>query len=70
VFAPTLTGVGERAHLLTPAIDLRTHIADVINLMKWERLGGVVLVGHSYGGMVATGVAEEMGGADRLDRVP
>ena len=63
VFAPTLTGVGERAHLLTPAIDLRTHIADVINLMKWERLGGVVLVGHSYGCMVATGVAEEMVGA-------
>lgn len=63
VFAPTLTGVGERAHLLTPAIDLRTHIADVVNLMKWERLDGVVLVGHSYGGMVATGVAEEMGRA-------
>ena len=63
VFAPTLTGVGERAHLLAPAIDLRTHIADVVNLMKWERLDGVVLVGHSYGGMVATWVAEEMGGA-------
>ena len=63
VFAPTLTGVGERAHLLTPTIDLRTHIADVVNLMKWERLDGVVLVGHSYGGMVASGVAEEVGGA-------
>ena len=60
VFAPTLTGVGERAHLLTPSVDLRTHITDVVNLMKWERLGDVVLVGHSYGGMVATGVAEEM----------
>ena len=60
VFAPTLTGVGERAHLLTPSVDLRTHITDVVNVMKWERLGDVVLVGHSYGGMVATGVAEEM----------
>jgi pimeloyl-ACP methyl ester carboxylesterase len=63
VFTPTLTGVGERSHLLTPAIDLRTHIADVVNLMKWERLDRVVLVGHSYGGMVASGVAEEMVGA-------
>jgi pimeloyl-ACP methyl ester carboxylesterase len=63
VFAPTLIGVGERAHLLTPTIDLRTHIADVVNLMKWERLDGVVLVGHSYGGMVASGIAEEVGGA-------
>jgi pimeloyl-ACP methyl ester carboxylesterase len=63
VFAPTLTGVGERSHLRTPEIDVRTHIADVVNLMKWERLDRVVLVGHSYGGMVASGVAEEMVGA-------
>ena len=63
VFAPTLTGVGERSHLRTLAIDLRTHIADVVNLMKWERLDRLVLVGHSYGGMIASGVAEDMGGA-------
>jgi pimeloyl-ACP methyl ester carboxylesterase len=60
VFTPTLTGVGERSHLLTPAIDLETHILDVVNEMKWQELNNVVLVGHSYGGMVISGVVEKM----------
>jgi pimeloyl-ACP methyl ester carboxylesterase len=59
VFAPTLTGVGELSHLLSPTIDLDTHIADVTNLIKWNELEDVVLVGHSYGGMVISGVAEK-----------
>jgi pimeloyl-ACP methyl ester carboxylesterase len=60
VFTPTLTGLGERSHLLRPGIDLATHVADVVNLMRWERLSDVVLCGHSYGGFVISGVAEEM----------
>jgi pimeloyl-ACP methyl ester carboxylesterase len=60
VFAPTLTGLGERSHLLSPAIGLDTHILDVVNEMKWQELNDVVLVGHSYGGMVISGVAEKM----------
>jgi pimeloyl-ACP methyl ester carboxylesterase len=60
VFTPTLTGLGERSHLLTLAVNLDTHIADVVNEMKWQELSGVVLVGHSYGGMVVSGVAEKM----------
>jgi pimeloyl-ACP methyl ester carboxylesterase len=58
VFTPTLTGLGERAHLLTPEVDLETHISDVVNVIKWEELTDVVLVGHSYGGMVVTGAAD------------
>jgi pimeloyl-ACP methyl ester carboxylesterase len=60
VFTPTLTGLGERAHLMRAGIDLATHITDVVNVMKWERLVDVVLCGHSYGGMVISGVAEQM----------
>jgi pimeloyl-ACP methyl ester carboxylesterase len=58
VFAPTLTGVGERAHLLSPDIDLDTHIQDVVQVLRYEDLRDVILVGHSYGGMVITGVAD------------
>jgi pimeloyl-ACP methyl ester carboxylesterase len=58
VHAPTLTGLGERSHLLHPGIDLDHHITDVVNLLRWEDLRDVVLVGHSYGGMVITGVAD------------
>ncbi len=58
VFTPTLTGLGERAHLLRPDIDLDTHIQDVLMLLEMEDLKEVVLVGHSYGGMVITGVAD------------
>jgi len=60
VFTPTLTGLAERSHLLSPAINLDTHILDVVNEMKWRELNDVVLVGHSYGGMVVSGVAETM----------
>jgi pimeloyl-ACP methyl ester carboxylesterase len=60
VFAPTLTGLCERSHLLTPAVDLDTHILDIVNELKWQELKDVVIVGHSYGGMVISGVAEKM----------
>jgi pimeloyl-ACP methyl ester carboxylesterase len=60
VFTPTLTGLADRSHLLSPEIDLATHIADVVNLVHWESLHGFVLVGHSYGGMVINGVAEAL----------
>jgi len=60
VFTPTLTGLGERSHLLRAGIDVSTHIADVVNVLKWERLSDVVLCGHSYGGLVVSGVAEQM----------
>jgi len=55
---PTYTGLGERAHLANPSIDLDTHIADVLNVIHYEDIRDVVLLGHSYGGMVATGVAD------------
>jgi pimeloyl-ACP methyl ester carboxylesterase len=64
VFTPTLTGLGERSHLMRAGIDVSTHVTDVVNVLKWERLSGVVLCGHSYGGMVITGVAEQA--ADRI----
>ena len=64
VFTPTLTGVGERAHLLSPQVNLDTHIDDVVNLIQWEELSDVVLCGHSYGGCVISGVADRM--ADRI----
>jgi len=57
VFTPTLTGLGERAHLFNAAIDLDTHIEDVVSVLQYEDLHEVVLVGHSYGGMVITGAA-------------
>ena len=55
---PTCTGLGERAHLADASIDLETHIQDILNVIKYEDLRDIVLVGHSYGGMVATGVAD------------
>ena len=60
VHAVTLTGVGERAHLLTPDIHLSTHIQDVVSTIDTEELNDVVLVVHSYAGMVGTGVADVM----------
>jgi pimeloyl-ACP methyl ester carboxylesterase len=59
-FAPTMTGLGERAHLMNGDIKLATHITDIANLMKYERLEDVVLCGHSYGGFVISGVADQM----------
>jgi pimeloyl-ACP methyl ester carboxylesterase len=58
VHTPTLTGLGERAHLLNPTINLDTHITDVAAVLHYEDLADVILVGHSYGGMVITGVAD------------
>jgi pimeloyl-ACP methyl ester carboxylesterase len=58
VHTPSLTGVGERVHLASPEIDLETHVLDVLNVLRYEALSDVVLVGHSYGGMVVTGVAD------------
>jgi len=66
-FAPTYTGLGERAHLARPDIDLSTHIQDVLAVLEVEDLKDVTLIGHSYGGMVATGVADKA--ASRLTRV-
>lgn len=60
VFTPTLTGVGERAHLNTREINLETHIADVVNLIRWEELSEVILCGHSYGGCVISGAADQI----------
>jgi pimeloyl-ACP methyl ester carboxylesterase len=55
---PSYTGLGERAHLANPSIDLETHIQDILNVIKYEDLRDIALIGHSYGGMVATGVAD------------
>ena len=52
-----MTGLGERSHLLDAKVNLSTHITDIANVIKWERLDNIVLVGHSYAGMVITGVA-------------
>ena len=60
VFTPTLTGLGEKSHLNSAAVDLSTHIADVANLMQWEELSDVILCGHSYAGCVITGVADQI----------
>jgi pimeloyl-ACP methyl ester carboxylesterase len=57
VYAPSLTGLGDRAHLARPEIDLALHVEDVVALLECEELRNVVLVGHSYGGMVITDVA-------------
>jgi pimeloyl-ACP methyl ester carboxylesterase len=67
VHTPTLTGLGERAHLVSPAVDLDLHIRDVVALLHFEDLRDVVLVGHSYGGMVITGVADRA--SDRVGRL-
>jgi pimeloyl-ACP methyl ester carboxylesterase len=60
VFTPSLTGLGERAHLATPDVNLTTHVQDVANAIWYEDLSDIILVGHSYGGMVVTGVADRM----------
>jgi pimeloyl-ACP methyl ester carboxylesterase len=55
---PTYTGLGERVHLAHAEVDLDTHIQDVLNVLEFENLRDVILIGHSYGGMVGTGVAD------------
>jgi pimeloyl-ACP methyl ester carboxylesterase len=67
VYRPTLTGLGERIHLATPTTDLSTHITDIVNVIRFENLHDVVLVGHSYGGMVISGVADRI--PDRIRRL-
>lgn len=67
VHTPTLTGLGERVHLAGPDVDLDTHITDIVNLIRYEALDEVILVGWSYGGMVITGVADRV--AERLAHV-
>ena len=62
VYTPTLTGLGERSHLVGPGVDLDTHIQDVTALLHYEDLRDVILVGHSYGGMVVTGAADRAAG--------
>ncbi|MGV1822434.1 alpha/beta hydrolase [Agrobacterium tumefaciens] len=62
VLAPSLTGLADRFHLATEETGLSTHIEDVARLIEWERMEDVVLVGHSYGGMVITGVASRVAG--------
>lgn len=64
VFTPSLTGIGERAHLASPQVNLTTHVTDVVNTILYEDLSDIVLVGYSYGGMVVTGSLEHV--ADRV----
>src|SRR5229473_7808425 len=60
VFAPTMTGLGERSHLMSKEIVLDTHIADIVNVIKWEDLRGICLVAHSYGGWPVSGALEQV----------
>lgn len=60
VIRPTLTGVGERNHLFNSRVNLTTHINDIVNVIEFENLYNIILVGHSYGGMVISGVAERI----------
>jgi pimeloyl-ACP methyl ester carboxylesterase len=66
-FRPTLTGQGEHSNLASTNIDLDTQIQDIVNVILWENLHDVVLVGHSYGGMIITGVADRV--PDRIQRL-
>jgi pimeloyl-ACP methyl ester carboxylesterase len=63
VFMPTLTGLGERSHLMSKDIRLETHILDIVNVIKWEDLRNITLVAHSYGGWPVSGVPERVGEA-------
>ncbi|MGQ0543746.1 MAG: alpha/beta fold hydrolase [Betaproteobacteria bacterium] len=60
VFMPTLTGLGERAHLAGPQVDLDAHVEDVVGVLEAEELENAMLLGHSYGGMVVTGAADRV----------
>src|SRR5882672_4573145 len=67
VFTPTLTGVGERSHLLSKDINLDTHITDIVNVFQWEDLKDACLVVHSYGGWPGSGALEQIG--DRVSSI-
>jgi len=64
VFTPSMTGIGERSHLATRDVDLGVHTRDILQVIEYERLSDFVLVGHSYGGMVVTAVADRV--ADKV----
>ncbi len=64
IYPATLTGLGDRVHLARPEVDLDTHITDVVKLIEFEDLSDVILVGHSYAGIVVTGVADRI--AERI----
>jgi pimeloyl-ACP methyl ester carboxylesterase len=61
VFTPSLTGIGERVHLTSPQVNLSTHVRDVVNMILYEDLTDIVLLGFSYGGFVVTGALEHIG---------
>jgi pimeloyl-ACP methyl ester carboxylesterase len=67
VHALTLTGLGDRSHLASDSVNMDTHIADIVNFVKWEDLNSFVLVGHSYGGLPITGAADQIG--DRISSI-
>lgn len=67
MYTPTLTGLADRSHLLDTRIVLDTHIADIVNLFKWEEIRDAVLVAHSYGGWPVSGALESI--ADRVSSV-
>ena len=67
VYRPTMTGLGERVHLAGPEVGLSIHIEDIVNVLEFEDLDDVVLVGHSYGGMVIAGVADRI--PDRISKL-
>jgi pimeloyl-ACP methyl ester carboxylesterase len=67
VFSPTLTGLGERSHLLSKDINLDTHITDIVNVIKWESLNDICFVAHSYGGLPASGALYQIG--DRVSSI-
>ena len=67
VFAPSLTGLGDRVHLRNPDVNLSTHVTDIVNLFEFENLHDVVLVGHSYAGHVVSWVADKV--KDRISHV-
>lgn len=60
VFSPTMTGLGERSHLIDSVKGPDTHVTDIVNVIRWNELNEVVLVGHSYGGMIITGVSTQI----------
>jgi pimeloyl-ACP methyl ester carboxylesterase len=67
VFTPSLTGNGDRSHLLSKDVNLDTHITDIVNLFKWEEIKDACLVAHSYGGWPASGALEQIG--DRVSSI-
>jgi hypothetical protein len=67
VFSPTLTGLGERSHLLSKDINLDTHVTDIVNVIKWEDLSDICYVAHSYAGFPASGALDQIG--DRVSSI-